>query len=75
MEAVHPTKRNYVHEAESFLVALIFNPMFDDQSTCFHVQLQIAGPSKDMFELVAFNNALISALICELVFGGPTELP
>ena len=56
-------------------LVLIFNPVVRDQPTHFHVPLQIAGPLKFIFALVAFENALMGALICEPVFGGPIELP
>ena len=61
-------------EAESSLV-LNFNPAVRDLPTHLHVPLQIAGSSKCIFALAAFDNALMGALICEPLFVGPTELP
>ena len=76
MEAAHAVEfQSKVLKALMSSLVLIFNPAVRDLPTHLHVPLQIASSSKCIFALVAFENALMGALICEPVFGGPTELP
>ena len=79
MEAAHAVECQSKVQKQKVLtsaLALIFNPaVVRNQLTHFHVHLQIASSSKDILALVAFESALMGALICEPVFGGPSELP